>query len=104
MSGPDGTHLSILGTPELRRSAFPRRESGHFASIVSLKDPALSVPTSFRNVFAKVGNIPKATHMQRAPSPELWLMWGTFAGTLVDVSDVLENVALQVHQPLPNFA
>ena len=29
-----------------------------------------------------VGQIPKATHMPKAPSPILWWMWRTFVGTL----------------------
>ena len=41
-----------------------------------------------------IGHILKATHIQKAPSLELWWMWGTFAGTLVNVGEVVVNLAL----------
>ena len=40
---------------------------------------------------------------QNAPSPELWWMWGTFARTLVNVTEVLVNMVLSVRQSSPNF-
>ena len=42
--------------------------------------------------------------MQKAPSPELWSRSATFAGTLVNVRDVLTNMVLSVCQSSPNFA
>ena len=58
------------------------------------------------NEFALLflGYILKATHIQKAPSPELWLMWGTFAGTLVNATEVLVNGVLWVRQSSPDFA
>ena len=52
----------------------------------------------------ELGTFLKPTHIHKAPSPELWRMWGTFAGTLVNVREVLVNVALWVRQSSPNFA
>ena len=40
--------------------------------------------------------------MQKAPSPEL--LWGTCAGTLVNVGEVLVNMALWVRQSSPELA
>ena len=48
-----------------------------------------------------IGHIPKATLIQKAPSPELW--W-TFAGTLVNVRELILNMMLWVRQSSPNFA
>ena len=40
----------------------------------------------------------KATYIQKASSPELWCMWGTFAGALVNVREVLVNMARWARQ------
>ena len=37
-------------------------------------------------------------------APELWWIWGTFAGTLVNVREVLVNMVLWVRQSSPKFA
>ena len=52
----------------------------------------------------KIGDMLKATHIQKPPSPELWWMWGTFAEPLVNVGEVLVNMVLWVRQSSPNFA
>ena len=47
--------------------------------------------------FVILGHILKATHVEKAPSPKLWFcLWGTFAGTLVNVREVLVNKVLQL--------
>ena len=51
-----------------------------------------------------LGHIPKATLIQKAPSPELWWTWATFAGTLVNVRELILNMTLWVRQSSPNFA
>ena len=42
--------------------------------------------------------------IQKALSPELWWIWGTFAGTLMNVWEVLVNMALWLTRSSPNFA
>ena len=42
--------------------------------------------------------------VQKAPSPELWWMWETFARTLVSVRKVIVNTSLSVRRTLPGFA
>ena len=51
--------------------------------------------------------MPLSARIQKAPSPELWPIWGTIAGTLVNARKVLMNMVLRVHQvrqPSQGFA
>ena len=54
--------------------------------------------------IALVGHILKATHIQKVPSQELWRMWETFVGTLVNARELLVNVASCIRRSSPNFA
>ena len=54
--------------------------------------------TDLWGTLAEVGHILKATHKQKAPSPELWWRWGTFAATLVNVGEVFVTMTLWIRQ------